>query len=539
MDSFLRKEQGGLSSGHTLRFSLKFPSSKTTARLTTAARKSRLPQPRSSLSPNARLSRKEAVNASRLYSMQKRHGLLKGVKPDSSPENPRIMRALAKAAEKREATPVALREAKLQLDESARHRMMTAKSPSNTAPPPADSTETEMDDLLDLLDAEAFPTNDDRLSPSSSFSFEEEDSFEGMDSDPTDLPKDNDDDFDDGALLAQAAANPPAEDFKPNEGSDDNANDTDLTMASPSDYSGRNSKPFSRKGVELDDEASDAKDDSPTIGDEMEVERVIEAAVRDSEEWDDTAGTGGASSAGGKEEVHRQGRSPDAQCFQDGHGAGSEREKSPEGAVVGKVARRADESSSSPNIATSLQGNRVFVAPSVLKKSGFTTAAELTRAGAEAIVRAAKEQVTSASPQDGSDSSPNSAEEDLPLDLACTAFREDHSAETLFDQYLVVAVNFNAFERHQSTGFPITTPREVVQKFFAIVFNSLSMAGAHAEGLPYDDKDVGGLPTLACAMDLPAEADAIMAYAKDLRLTGRLSGLSFMSIFGRRFESRS
>ena len=78
VDSILRKEQGGLSSGHTLRFSLNPPSSKTTARLTTAARKSRLPQPRSSLSPNARLSRKEAVNASRLYSMQKRHGLLKG-----------------------------------------------------------------------------------------------------------------------------------------------------------------------------------------------------------------------------------------------------------------------------------------------------------------------------------------------------------------------------------------------------------------------------------------------------------------------------
>ena len=94
-------------------------------------------------------------------------------------------------------------------------------------------------------------------------------------------------------------------------------------------------------------------------------------------------------------------------------------------------------------------------------------------------------------------------------------------SENLFDQYLVVAVNYDAFKRHPTTGFPLVTPREVVQKFLAIVFSSLGLTGAHAEGLPYDATQVGSLPTLACAMEPPLEAEKIAQYAKDLRFNNK------------------
>ncbi len=170
----------------------------------------------------------------------------------------------------------------------------------------------------------------------------------------------------------------------------------------------------------------------------------------------------------------------------------------------------------------------MFLAPSLLQRSGFTSAAELARAGVEAVARASVNSHTGSVPQPHKSPAAETVDDDdIPLDLECTATVENHHAERLYDQYLVVAVNYNAFERHPTTGFPLTTPREVVQKFLAIVFNSLSMAGAHAEGLPYEASKVGVLPTLACTMDLPSEAEEVAAYAKDLRFNSKTERIVF------------
>ena len=43
------------------------------------------------------------------------------------------------------------------------------------------------------------------------------------------------------------------------------------------------------------------------------------------------------------------------------------------------------------------------------------------------------------------------------------------------------------------------------------------MAGAHAEGLPYEDGDIGVKTTIACAADLPEDVKDLGIYTKDIR----------------------
>ena len=102
------------------------------------------------------------------------------------------------------------------------------------------------------------------------------------------------------------------------------------------------------------------------------------------------------------------------------------------------------------------------------------------------------------------------------LDMRTTAQNLAIPSESLFEQYIVVAINFDAFQRHPVTGFPVVGLRDIVSKFYAIIFNGLNMLGAHAVGLPYDpaEKDAA---TLACAADLPQDAADLITYAKDAR----------------------
>ena len=161
-------------------------------------------------------------------------------------------------------------------------------------------------------------------------------------------------------------------------------------------------------------------------------------------------------------------------------------------------------------------GPQLFITPSILQRSGFKTAPEFVTAGVDATAKATRcPDLPPASPTPPGNIDADSPELDLETKAVCAG------TEKLFDQYLVVAVNYDAFKRHPTTGFPLVTPREVVQKFLAIVFNSLSLAGAHAEGLPYDATQAGSLPTLACAMDLPLDAEEISHFAKDLRFNNK------------------
>ena len=72
-----------------------------------------------------------------------------------------------------------------------------------------------------------------------------------------------------------------------------------------------------------------------------------------------------------------------------------------------------------------------------------------------------------------------------------------------------------------------------MSKFYDIVFNSFNMTGAHAEGLPYEDGEIGVKPTLACAADLPEDVKYLGIYTKDIRFNKRQRRSSSMHGFDR------
>ena len=78
----------------------------------------------------------------------------------------------------------------------------------------------------------------------------------------------------------------------------------------------------------------------------------------------------------------------------------------------------------------------------------------------------------------------------------------------------MITTECDAFERHSVMGFPTTEMWDVVSKFFAIIFNSMNMLGAHAVALPYKNADSDS-PILTCAAELPRDTDSLMKYAKD------------------------
>ena len=113
----------------------------------------------------------------------------------------------------------------------------------------------------------------------------------------------------------------------------------------------------------------------------------------------------------------------------------------------------------------------------------------------------------------------------LELDDTVTTQNENIPTETLFDQFLVVTMNFNAFERNSITGYPMAQLRDIVGRFYSVVFNGMNLLGAHAVGLPYDRTTES--PTLSCAADLPHDPTVLLKYAKDARFNGKTERVVF------------
>lgn len=104
--------------------------------------------------------------------------------------------------------------------------------------------------------------------------------------------------------------------------------------------------------------------------------------------------------------------------------------------------------------------------------------------------------------------------DELNVSTSTTAQNLEIPSESLFEQYAVVAINFDAFRHNEVIGFPAVTLCEIVSRFYAIVFNGLNLLGAHAVGLPYETTD-NDSPHLACAADLPHDPTKLVTYAKD------------------------
>ena len=177
-----------------------------------------------------------------------------------------------------------------------------------------------------------------------------------------------------------------------------------------------------------------------------------------------------------------------------------------------------------------------FVAPSVIQKSVYRTAAALRDAGDAAIAEATKPPPPGGgSDDDSSDDEFNTGDpdEELPdIDFDTKAeLSDDHTSESMHDHHVVVTTSFDAFKCNPVTGFPLVRLQDVVSKFYGIVFNCFNMAGAHAEGLPYEDGDIGVKPTLACAADLPDDVKDLGIYAKDIRFNKKTEKIIFHARF--------
>ena len=68
--------------------------------------------------------------------------------------------------------------------------------------------------------------------------------------------------------------------------------------------------------------------------------------------------------------------------------------------------------------------------------------------------------------------------------------------------------------------------RDIVTRFFAVIFNGMHLLHAHAVALLYDDQN-GSHGPLACVADLPHDNAGLQTFAKDLRVNRRSGKVIF------------
>lgn len=88
---------------------------------------------------------------------------------------------------------------------------------------------------------------------------------------------------------------------------------------------------------------------------------------------------------------------------------------------------------------------------------------ELAKAGDKAIAEASYPQAQ-ASTSIQNEKPRSNATNEFQLEMECQMFVPDHNPESLYDQFLVVTIDFDAFVKHPKTVFLLTIPREAIQK---------------------------------------------------------------------------
>lgn len=116
------------------------------------------------------------------------------------------------------------------------------------------------------------------------------------------------------------------------------------------------------------------------------------------------------------------------------------------------------------------------------------------------------------------------------IDDTVMVTNEKNSVESLYDQFVVVTTDYDAFTRLPVTGLLLVKPRDVVGKYYFIVFDGTNMLCSYAEGLPYRQTNKDS-PTISFTDELPESLGTLKQYAQDLRFNSKAGKIVFHASF--------